>query len=1319
MHLNKILFFVYLVIIFLIPCTLSAFQETVRFNHLIEEDIEFSGVMQDDDGFLWIGSDKGLFKYDGRQLISIDTGFSGHHSTPVQDEYKNLWFSTRTNGVIRYNKKTDRLAIYHAGKETPFNLSSNSISSFYQPITCDGNGNIWVCTENGIDRIAILTGVVKNIALEIDGKNIAYTPKSVHVDREGNIWAGTQNKGLLRFDHEKQIFIHFAGMQSGPVYLSDDWILSLFMDSKGVLWVGTKTGGLNRFNRAQKTFENYIHDPEDQSSIGENRVQKIIEDRSGNLWLAHGLAKNIGLSRFDPERKNFTRFLPDPNDPGKISSNYIQDIYQDRTGILWISTGIGHIDTIDPLDQQIGWLKNIPDNENSLSFNPVVGIHEDRSGMMWFGSGNGLNRYDRRTKTFARYMFDPTDPFSIAHPFTPAICEDSNQRFWIGSFDGTMSLFDRKTGKCLKHFVHDPKNSDSISPNKQVRFIIEDRDKKGILWVATYEGGLMKYDIENERFKRISGLQDNNIPTLVDDGNGSLYIPNEKGLDILEKHTGSIIHFNHDPQNPSSISKGNITDVLVDSKERIWVTGTGAGLQQLIKKEKRFVKYNRQNGFPTDDTRSILEDGNGYLWVGSDIGIIRFEPDTADIKIFTTSDGLQGKLFFQTARFRSKDGTLWFAGMNGINYFHPEEIKKNNRPPQVYFTSLTQAGEPIKLGKAPEKVEQIILDWKQNFIEFEFSALNYTKPKKNTYAYFLKGYDKDWYYTETRPFGRYTNLAGGTYDLKIKAANNDGVWSENGQTIRLIVKSPWWSTIWFKLIISLMIFGGFYWRLIDLRRQRKFLKAEVVKKTSQIKEAKDFAENAMEKAQKASQAKSVFLANMSHELRTPLNSILGYSQILKKENRLEKSDMERLDLIHQSGTHLLVLINDLLDISKIEAGKIELNPSVIVINTFLDHIVRLTRTWVSQKELAFDCKVDEKLPSTIVADEVRLRQILINLLNNAVKYTNKGGVTFRVSCVDDKSGNSNADAISICFEIEDTGIGISKSNLEKIFQPFEQVKKSHTNSQGTGLGLAISHQLVSLMGGELIVSSRENKGSVFKFSANFSKHTERSQLPGIQLAHITGYEWEKQRPVRILIADDHILSKKYIADALKSIGFTVSQADDGQQAIEIALKEQPDLILMDLMMTEMDGFEATGIIRTFRHMKDVVIIAISTTNHGKSSQGFIRKEFDAFILKPVEIDRLLETIRSFIGLKWKLAEITYSQTVSNDDPLELPPASTMTILMDLARRGNLRKVKDMADRIRKEHPECEKFSSTLEKLADNFEEIELYKFIEKLMGEGS
>ncbi|HAO12328.1 MAG TPA: hypothetical protein DCQ51_14420 [Planktothrix sp. UBA8407] len=477
------------------------------------------------------------------------------------------------------------------------------------------------------------------------------------------------------------------------------------------------------------------------------------------------------------------------------------------------------------------------------------------------------------------------------------------------------------------------------------------------------------------------------------------------------------------------------------------------------------------------------------------------------------------------------------------------------------------------------------------------------------------------------------------------------------------------------------------------------------------KKVEEVLKQAKEDAEAANRAKSEFLANMSHELRTPLNGILGYTQILKRSITPSEKDQAGIQIIHQCGTHLLTLINDILDLSKIEAGKLEISTKVVNLDAFLQGVIEICSIKAKQKGLAFIYQPLSPLPIAVEIDEKRLRQILINLLGNAVKFTDYGAVTLRIKVLEKPPDNSNFYQ-TIQFQIEDTGIGINPEQLENIFLPFEQVAEISYRSEGTGLGLAITQRLIKHLGGDLYVESNPGKGSHFWFELNLPISTEMQPISEANsLYSIVGFKGNKNQ---ILVVDDKQENRSVLVDLLQPLGFKIVEASNGQEGLYQLKKTQFDLVIVDLVMPIMDGFEMTRRIRSLPEFYHIPVIATSASVYQWDREQSQNAGCNDFLSKPLEVEELLLKLKTWLKLEWEYdyPENNILQTPAENSPdLVIPSSEILSSLIKLAKRGRVLELEAEVIKLKQINPDLSLFSDRIKCLTQDFKITQIKEFL--------
>jgi signal transduction histidine kinase/DNA-binding response OmpR family regulator/streptogramin lyase len=893
-------------------------------------------------------------------------------------------------------------------------------------------------------------------------------------------------------------------------------------------------------------------------------------------------------------------------------------------------------------------------------------INGDQDGNIWIGTdGGGLNRFDPKTNIFTHYRNDVRNKNSPGSDYVISVMEVEKGILGIGYHRGGFDLFNTKTGKFTHHLPqkNNPKSLSASSVN------IVFKDHEGDWWVGTWGGGLGLYNKNAREFtwyqQNLAGrsMSNNFVHSINEDNDGNLWIGTDVGLDVLDKKTGQITHYQNNPDDPGSLSHNIVVDILTDHAGNLWLA-TARGLSIFNKKNRIFKTYSEKDGLPNNMIRSIEEDHKGNLWIASNRGLSKFDPVTKIFRNYSIDDGLQGNQFKPHASYRAKDGALFFGGSNGLNFFYPDSLKDNTFIPPVYLTdlqvfnrSITVHSKDSALHEHISEAKEIFLAYDQSVFTLEFAALNYTLPEKNMYAYKLEGFDEEWNYVGHKRAATYTNLDPGEYTFHVRGSNNDGLWNERGTSIKITIVPPFWLTWWFKAIIAaITVAGGFLLvraRIDSMNRQKAELERLVKERTTEVNEQKealegqaenmqalneqlqaqtDFlqsmnkelqnqkaeilekreeAEVARQEAEQANQAKSIFLATMSHEIRTPMNGVIGMASLLA-DTSLTAEQQEYTEIIRTSGESLLGVINDILDFSKIESGKMELEEKDFDLRTCIEEVLDLFADKAAGIGLDLIYQLDNDVPNQVAGDSLRLRQVLLNLVGNAIKFTQHGEIFVGVH-MNKKEGSR----LELGFEVRDTGIGIPEDKLNRLFKAFSQVDASTTRKYGgTGLGLAIAEKLIGLMGGRIWIESTVGKGTTFFFTLQ----TILSSKPVQTYVHynMSGLEGKK-----VLVVDDNSTNRHILKNQLELWKLEPTLAFSGKQALEILSKNHGfHLVLTDMQMPEMDGLQLGKAIRKL--YPDIPIVLLSSIGDERNEQ--YTRVFSSVLSKPVKQSMLSRSI---------------------------------------------------------------------------------------------
>ena len=824
----------------------------IRFERLtIEQGLSVNTVtdiLQDQTGFMWFATEDGLNRYDGynfevyRHDPEEPNSLTDSIITELtQDRAGNLWIGTYSGGLNRFDPMSGQITHYRNDPDDPNSLSDNQVNEIFE----DQSGGLWIGTPDGLNRLDLDDETwhhYRHDPLDPNSLSADYVD-SIYEDSFGILWVGT-TKGLDLFERETEQFIHFRNNPDDPNSLSGTFVQAIFEDRSGQLWIGTYDGGLNRLDRQKETFIRYLYDPENPNSLSSENVTSIVEDAWGDLWIG----TDSGLNWLDRENEVFVHYQTNPDDPLSLSHNGIECIYEDRSGGLWIGTDYGGVNLYNRLSEQFSLYQLDPNDPNSLSLNSIWSIWENNSGVLWIGTnGGGLNRFDRENNMWTHYQSEAENPNSLSNDIVMDVYEDQAGMVWIGTWGGGLNRLNPKIGR-FTHYLSDPEDPRSLS-NDTVWQVYKDHE--GVLWIGTADG-LNRFDQETEQFTRFlhdpedpNSISDSTIGTIYEDRSGTIWVGTFNGLNRFDRDTESFTHHLHDPNNIQTLSHDIVFTIHEDTTGILWIGTFGGGLNRFDRESGSFTHYTVKDGLSNDVVYGILEDNQGYLWLSTNNGLSRFDSASETFRNFDVWDGLQAREFNYNAYFKSSSGEMFFGGVGGLNAFHPEGIIDNPYVPPVVLKTISQAGELVVLDEAFEYTTDVTFQWPNNYFDFEFASLNFFQPEQNLYAYKLEGFDEDWNYIGTRRFGRYTNLPGGTYRLRLRGSNNDGVWNDEGTTIRITVVPPIWETWWFRGIFLLVIVGalivGYQWRVRSIETRSRELKIQVESRTRELASLNDIA----------------------------------------------------------------------------------------------------------------------------------------------------------------------------------------------------------------------------------------------------------------------------------------------------------------------------------------------------------------------------------------------------------------------------------------------------------------------------------------------
>ncbi|MBL7996336.1 response regulator [bacterium] len=1201
-------------------------------------------IIQDSRGFMWFGTQDGLNRYDGYDFMvykrsSVDTfTLSSNWITSLfEDVSGSIWIGTQGGGLNKFDRFTEKFVSYMHDPNDLSSLISNDVRSVHE----DKSGTFWIGTGSGVCTFDRRTGKFQRLT-NGNGIEKAYV-SAIFEDRIGQIWFGTQGSGLYKLTKQKNrtTVVHYTHLPDFANSLSNDFVNAIYQDNNKTIWVGT-AGGLNKLlSEETGSFISFKKNDKNPASLSFDRVQTIFEDRLGMLWIG---TDGGGLNCFDPRdptRTKFVSYTQDPINLRSLSENRVFSLLEDKSGTLWIGTG-GGLSKFDRKPKKFAHFKTEPYNPNSLNVSEVWCFYEDSEGILWIGTnGGGLNRFDRRTNTFSFYRNEIKNGLSLSEDRVWSILQDDGGALWIGTNGGGLNKMNIGA-ESFTRYRNDAANPKSLSDNR-VKALLKSRD--GNIWIGTRAGGLNKLDPVSETFESYvndpldpNSLSSNNIYSLYEDRDDVLWIGTfGGGLNKFDRRTGKFTVYRNNPKDPSSISSNGILSMCEDTNGNFWIGTQNGGLNRLDREKGTFTNYSREAGLPNEVVYAVLEDNQGYLWISTNKGLSRIRYDQAtgnmEIRNYDQHDGLQSDEFNGGSYYKNHKGELFFGGVNGFNVFLPEEVKDNSHVSPVVLTAFKKFDRIQKLETSVSEIKEIKLSYRENVFSFEFAALDFTRPEKNQYAYKMDGFDIDWIYCGSRRYASYTNLDGGTYTFRVKGTNNDGLWNEAGAAVTIIITPAFWNTWWFRLLVVLLVgwaaVGYYRSRVTAVQKQNEILETKVEERTKSLREMNS-------KIIETDRLKSEFLANMSHELRTPLNAIIGFSELLQDEMKESATpdQMQSLQDIHHSGKHLLQLINDILDLSKIEAGKMELNQEHFEVRQLLELIRRTVTPLLDKKSQLLEIRIDGEMK--IFADPNKIKQVIINLLSNAIKFSSPGTVIG----IESAMLHNNQPPI-FQLAVKDNGRGIPKEFHNVIFDEFRQVDGSSTREdQGTGLGLALCRRLIEMHGGKIWVESELNKGSKFIFVIPQSPdgeeaHSKQVVDDGIVIDNNF-----------ILIIEDDVQSANLIKRFLELENYRTIHISNGADALVEARKIRPLAITLDIMLPGKDGWEVLQELKSDPVTRVIPVFIVSVTENKDLAYSL---HADDYFIKPLDRDLLIEKINKLKKSKKRKKNVSQILVVDDDE----------------------------------------------------------------------
>ncbi len=1202
------------------PTDMRRVIEGVKFETLTTRDgLSQNGVFdttQDQHGYLWFASRDGLNRYDGQRFKIYYRDFQDNQ-TLLDNQISevavagdgSVW-CTHLSGLSRLDPVTDRVQRFPIGEPG----SPAGIDLWYLFSVLDGH--LFVAHENGFSRFDNDAGVFVSVDLSDLSENRVQGARGVSFPGDDLAWLGT-SQGVAGYSLTDGVVKKFQvdenvpdGLNSNLIYAIETgperklWLgtdigiglldtvtgrfepvdfgdapwqvtpIDLLYDSRGLLWIATRQG-IVLYDPRTGFWKNHRNHPSDPRSLCQDNVYDFFEDRSGMVWIG---TFGGGVSKYNRASETISHLQLDP----EVLNNYDYGVFgfgEGADGTVYIATDARGILAFDPKTGQAGPALDIDSSGNTeVVFPHLMDIIPAEDGF-WVGSRAGLKRYDPKRRNW-RLIPMPADQ---NYPTAASNIQDLEPAPHDGVYLATLGglLHYQPRDGSWRRWAHDPEDPDSL-PFDMLISVTQTRDA---VWLGSRGKGLFRFDGES-RFR----------------------------------------HFKPDGANPNALSHGFILTMTEGDDGRLWIGTLGGGLNVYDPKTDRFKRYTRKDGLVNEKVFGLQFDARGDLWISTNRGISRLDLETEQFRNFGLSHNLQANEFGRGAVLRARDGTLYFGGLNGINFFDPTAVQTGVFEPELVLSELSVLNQPVALDRELADLDHITFSYADRAIEFRFAALDFRAPQSLRYGYRMPGLNDDWVSLGNKGDISFPKLAPGKYQLEVRVADSDGKWLEHTRKLAIVVKPPYWAT---PTAYAAYLFGGLLAIGFFLRRQQNKLRE---------------AEAINQRLVRVDQLKDEFLANTSHELRTPIHGLVGLAESLLAgaAGPVSTPMAENLRLMVLSGKRLDNLVNDILDFSRLKQQDLVLNLRAVDLHAVVEAVLAVCQPLAADKNLSLVNAVAPSLP-LVNADEARLQQVLYNLVGNAVKFSESGEV--RIA--------AERDGKVLRMAVHDQGIGFEQAKAESLFESFQQGDGSMTREYGgTGLGLAISRRLIERMAGRIWAEGRPGDGASFYFElliagektlAGYRGHPQGQPVHPIlpdaapDIAAASSIEpleiaLPDNRSFRILAVDDEVANRRILANLLQVNNYEVVLASNGLEALEIVEREPFDLVLLDVMMPRMTGFEVCKRLRARYSLQELPIIFLTAKNQGADLVTAFSLGANDYLAKPFSRDMLLSRVKPHLEL---------------------------------------------------------------------------------------
>jgi len=1242
---KKIKTYIFSCIVFISIAFNSIAQKSDLYFDHINYDVSFSQSMissihQTKKGFVWIGTANGLISYDGYNFLRyvynkdiLNTISNSHINVILEDSENQLWIGTN-NGLNLFNKKENSFLRVDVLKVKG---GRNYISSIIQ----DDHKRIWVGTFGGIKRLNKKKYVLEEISNDHNSPFRKSRVLSLFYNNKYGVLAGTA-KGLECFDPKNGSKKKLPQTLGNNTVLLKSKIWKIIQEKNGDLWFATETNGVFHYSEARNSVTNYVLDFNNRKSLSSNWVNDIVQVNENTIWFA---TKN-GLSVFKKDKNTFTNYRHNPLKSASLSDDDVKCFLKDRHGDIWIGTNGGGVNFFQKTNTNFSTITEVIPPNFGLNNAMVNAVAKETDGSLWVGTnGGGLNHLNFKNNKNTTYLIDH---FEKTVNMITSLVHQNSQNLYCGTFKGLFRF--NKTTRTFSRISLSQK--DSKENERPITSLLMDN---GDLWVGTNGNGLKKITqdgtIESYMADGTGNSISDNFITDIANRNNGLWIATQYGLNFFDKRLKKVTKV-YKTGGKSGLPNNSLTVMFTDSKGRFWIGAESGGINLLNEKSGRFFEINKAKGFTDETIKSITEDAQGNIWVSDNnllykIRTKKFKavPGISDFEItsYSSKDGLKVKQFSNNSALKMNNNELTFGSSNGLIIFSPSKLIKTEDKTEIVLTKLIVNNEEIKPGNKDipldnyiSETSEITLGHDQGYIGLEFSAMNFVNPEKNEYAYKLESsFNKDsWHNIGSQHYINLTNLNSGTYTLKIRTSDAGGKWNPSIKTLKITMLPPWWQTWWaYIFYFGLLAAGSVY--LFRFFRNRELLKQAFY--LEQVEK---------ERQEELYKMKLDFFTNVSHEIRTPLTLISGPVEELLSGAEKNSNLEHKLKVIKNNSDRLLKLVNELMDFRKAEKGSMKIYCEQQDIVSFCFDIYESFRGFAVEKKIDYKFVLNINT-ALIYFDKNQMEKVIYNLLSNAFKFTSKNG---RITLAVEQKEESD----SIEIKVKDNGIGIPENRKKKIFKNFFQLDDRGSANLGSGIGLALSKSIVELHHGEIKVQTEADANFTTIFTITLKKgkdHFKKSQIVESAIAvtetaspisdvvtevdiYETDYaeELEGNTKKTILVIDDNEEVLSFIFDILH-VDYRVLKFTNGQSALDYMDKEIPDLIVSDVMMPEMDGFELCKILKTSLNTNHIPVILLTAKSSTINRIEGLSTGADSYISKPFSIEELKLTILNLLSSK--------------------------------------------------------------------------------------